>query len=64
MRMSYLNMKTINLYRHGKITLREAAVLCNSSLREMLEILNLHGVSGNIQYDTQSKSLEIVRKVG
>ncbi|MBI2564680.1 UPF0175 family protein [Candidatus Woesearchaeota archaeon] len=53
---------TIKLYSEGKITLREAAELNELSVRDMLDILADHGILGNIQYDTQKKSLEIIKQ--
>ncbi len=53
----------VQLYREGKIGLPEAAELSNQNVREMLDILELHGVRGNVQYETQSKSLEIVKRL-
>ena len=54
----------IKLYRSGQISLREAADLSDVSVRDMIDILVEHGVKGNIQYDTQMRSLEIVRELG
>lgn len=51
----------IILYKRGDITLREAAALCTLSMRNMLDVLIEHGVKGNVQYDTQKRSLEIIR---
>ena len=40
--------------------MREAAEICAISVREMLDLLLEHGVKGNIQYDTQKRSFEII----
>lgn len=53
----------VSLYKEGNISIREAAELCNESVREMLEILLNHGIKGNIQYETQKKSLEIIKHI-
>lgn len=53
----------IRLYKQGQISLREAANLGNVSVRDMIDILAEHGVKGNIQYDTQIKSLEIIKEI-
>lgn len=53
----------IQLYREGKVSLREAAEIGNVSVREMLEIAQEHGVSGNVQYDTQKHSLDIIKQM-
>lgn len=50
------------LYRAGRLTLTEAARLSNATVREMLDILADHGVKGNVRYDQQKKSLELVLK--
>ena len=53
----------VQLYKQGKLAIREAAKICNTTLREMLDILAEHGVKGNITYETQRKSLEIVKEL-
>lgn len=53
----------IKLYKRGQISLREAADLSNVSVRDMIDLLLEHGVKGNIQCDTQMRSLEIVREL-
>lgn len=53
----------IKLYRRGQISLREASYLADVSVRDMIDIPVKHGVKGNIQYDTQMRSLKIVRKL-
>lgn len=52
----------IRLYQQGSISLREAAELCNLSTRDMLELFMDRGAGGNVQYDTQKRSLEIIGK--
>lgn len=54
---------TVQLYRQGKVSLREAAEISNVSVREMLELLQEHGISGNVRYDAQKHSLEIIRQM-
>ncbi|MBI4148431.1 UPF0175 family protein [Candidatus Woesearchaeota archaeon] len=53
----------IKLYKAGLISLREAAHICNTTTRDMLDLLLDHGVKGNIQYATQKQSLEIIRNL-
>ncbi len=53
----------IQLYREGKVSLREAAEISNISVREMLEAAQEHGVTGNVKYDTQKHSLEIIKQM-
>ncbi|MGH9910713.1 MAG: UPF0175 family protein [Nitrososphaerales archaeon] len=53
----------VDLYRNGKITLREAAEIANVSVREMIDILLEHGVQGNVRFDQQKKALEFVSKI-
>ena len=47
----------VNLYKIGKITLAEAAELSNVSLRKMLDILEEHGVKGNVTMKQQIRAL-------
>jgi len=54
---------TVQLYVEGRMTLREAAELNDISVREMLDILSDHGITGNIQYDVLKRSLEIVKEM-
>ena len=51
----------VQLYKQGQISLREASELSDVTVRDMIDLLAEHGVKGNIQSDTQKKSLEIVR---
>jgi len=53
----------INLYKTGKITLAEAAELSNISLRRMLDVLEEHGVKGNITMKQQIKALDYAKKL-
>ncbi len=53
----------VKLYSGGKITLREASILCGVSVREILDALMEHGVRGNITYDVQKKSLDIIKNI-
>lgn len=54
----------VDLYRNGRITLREAAEIINASVREMIDILLEHGVQGNVRFDQQKKALEFVSGIG
>lgn len=53
----------IKLYKQGEISLREAAQITNLTIRDMLDILLEHGIKGNIKYDVQQKSLEIIKEL-
>jgi len=50
------------LYKEGKLSLREASELLGTPIRETLEILWQEGVKGNILVSTQLKALELTRK--
>ena len=50
----------VQLYREGKVTLREAAAMAETTVREMIEILLEHGVKGNVTLDQQRKAIEFV----
>ncbi len=50
----------VQLYREGKVTLREAATMADTTVREMIEILLEHGVKGNVTLDQQRKAIEFV----
>ncbi len=50
----------VQLYREGKITLREAAAMAETTLREMIEILLEHGVKGNVTVSQARKALDYV----
>jgi len=52
----------VKLYREGRVTLGEASILADVSLREMIEILLAHGVKGNIRLDQQRKALDFIIK--
>ena len=53
----------IELYKMGKITLREAAELSGVSLRRMLDILAEHGVKGNVKMNQQVKALDYAKNL-
>jgi len=53
----------VNLYKIGKITLSEAAELSNVSLRKMLDILEEHGVKGNVTMRQQIRALDYARNL-
>jgi predicted HTH domain antitoxin len=42
----------------GKMTLSEAADLSNVSMRKMLDVLEEHGIKGNVSMKQQIKALE------
>ena len=50
----------VQLYRGGKVTLREAAVMAEATPREMIEILLEHGVKGNVTFDQERKAIEFL----
>ncbi len=50
----------VQLYREGKITLREAAAMAETTLREMIEILLEHGVKGNVTVSQARNALDYV----
>jgi predicted HTH domain antitoxin len=50
----------VRLYRDGKVTLREAAELADTTVREMIEILLDHGVKGNVTASQERKAIEYV----
>jgi len=53
----------VSLYNIGKITLSEAAELSNVSLRKMLDIIEEHGVAGNVTMKQQIKAIEYARNL-
>lgn len=53
----------VNLYNIRKITLPEAAELSDVSLREMLDILEEHGITGNVTMKQQIKAIEYARNL-
>ncbi len=44
-------------YAQGDITLREAASIANTTLREMLDLLNARGIQGNVSLQQQRDAL-------
>jgi len=50
----------VDLFREGKITLNEAAELAGVTLRRMIDLLQEHGVRGNVKIDQQRKALKYV----
>ena len=50
----------VELFRLGKVTLNEAAELAGVTLRQMVDLLQRHGVKGNVRFDQQRKALEFV----
>ncbi len=51
----------VDLYKDGKITLKEASVLADATVREMIDILLDRGVKGNVKLDLQKKAIEFTR---
>ena len=56
-------MYAVNLYKIGKITLSEAAELSNVNLRKMIDILEEHGVKGNITMKQQTRALDYAKNL-
>ncbi len=54
----------VDLYRNGKITLKEASELVDVTVREMIDILLDRGVRGNVRIDQQKKAIEYALKAG
>lgn len=52
----------VDLYRNGRITLKEASELVDVTVREMIDILLDRGVKGNVRIDQQKKAIEYVLK--
>jgi len=50
-----------NLYKMGKMTLSEAAELSNVSVRKMWDVLEEHGIKGNVSMKQQIKALEYAK---
>ena len=46
----------VRLYREGKITLRDAAELADTTVRGMIDILLDHGVKGNVTATQERKA--------
>lgn len=51
----------IRLYATGKLTLREVAKLLNCPLSEILDLMNEHGISGNVSSHDVMTSLASLR---
>jgi len=51
----------IDLYRDGKITLKEASQLASVTVREMIDVLLDRGIKGNVSLVQQRKAIEFVR---
>lgn len=45
------------LYRDGRVGLREAASLAGLTLREMLDVLRERGIRGNVTLDQQRRAI-------
>ncbi len=54
----------VELFRQGKITLNEAAGLAGVTLRQMIDLLQRHGVKGNVRLDQQRRALEFMSELG
>ena len=50
----------VRLCREGKVTVREAAELADTSVRGMIDILVDHGVKGNVTASQERKAIEYV----
>lgn len=50
----------VRLYREGKITLRDAAELADTTVRGMIDTLLDHGVKGNVTATQERKAIEFV----
>lgn len=50
----------VRLYREGKITLRDAAELADTTVRGIIDILLDHGVKGNVTATQERKAIEFV----
>jgi predicted HTH domain antitoxin len=53
----------VELFRHGRITLSEAAGLAGVTVRQMIDVLQTHGIRGNVRLDQQQKALEFVKEL-
>jgi predicted HTH domain antitoxin len=51
----------IDLYRDGKVTLKEASQLANVTVREMIDMLLDRGIKGNVSLVQQKKAIEFIR---
>lgn len=47
-----------DLYREGRVTLREAASIANLPLREMIDLLEARGIKGNVTLEQQRTAIE------
>lgn len=50
----------VRLYREGKVTLRDAAELADTTVRGMIDVLLDHGVKGNVTATQERKAIEFV----
>jgi len=50
----------VRLYREGKITLRDAAELADTTVRGMIDILLDHGVKGNVTATQERKAIDFM----
>lgn len=50
----------VRLYRESKVTLRDAAELADTSVREMIDVLRDRGVKGNVTASQERKAIEFV----
>ncbi|KUO39915.1 MAG: hypothetical protein APZ16_01610 [Candidatus Hadarchaeum yellowstonense] len=53
----------VELFRQGKVTLNEAAELAGVAVRQMIDLLQRHGVRGNVRLDQQKRALEFVSEL-
>lgn len=52
----------VELFRDGKITLNEAAELAGVTLRQIVDLLQRHGVRENVRPDQQRKALDFISR--
>lgn len=53
----------VELYRDGKVTMGQAAVIANHTTREMLEVTLKHGVQGNTTLEQELEGHETMRRL-
>ena len=58
-----VELDAVERYRRGEISLASAARLVNTSTREMIEVLLLHGVKGNVTMEMQLEAQETMRRL-
>jgi predicted HTH domain antitoxin len=53
----------VELYRDGKVTMGQAAILANRTPRDMIEVIHEHGVRGNLTAEDVMESIESIRRL-